>query len=490
MAKIWALYTNELLKISKKLSVYILLGIMLVLMLGAGALISSTSYRETRYNDNKDSILEQQQAELQTVTEQITAIEEAGTPTAENAYVYTRRDILTAALQAQINLYNTNYNDYRITLFSQAEQLLSQGYTEKFSGQNGQASLDKAAEYIQMAVTDNFAAYIAFAKSQYTTDQYPQEYINIHNEILDLQLQLNITGKNTGDDLRFTILQQLETARYSLLTNTDTHPGASPAPLTPEARAALEQNALIYEYQLRHNIASSSNSLRQSVLLVCLTIGEFMAVLMLIILAGGAISTEITSGSIKSLIIAPVKRWKIFTAKVLSLVTVLLGLLVSVYIFSSLSALLFGEGSLPPYVAILGGKAVELPHALFYLVYLLARFVPILFYMSLAFLLSTLTRNTALSVGLSIALFFVSVTFISLLASFSQLRQDWVTFVPFVHMQYYDQLFPANVFSMLQNGTSALSAQFTPLFSLGVLAAYIALMLYTAFDSFTRRDIK
>ena len=66
-------------------------------------------------------------------------------------------------------------------------------------------------------------------------------------------------------------------------------------------------------------------------------------------------------GTIKSLIIAPVRRWKIYTAKYLSLIVTILVLTLYTYITSALiNGLLFGFSSFGTEVYIVFGKVITM----------------------------------------------------------------------------------------------------------------------------------
>jgi ABC-2 type transport system permease protein len=153
-----------------------------------------------------------------------------------------------------------------------------------------------------------------------------------------------------------------------------------------------------------------------------------------------AISQEMATGSIKSLIIAPVRRWKIFTAKVLSLVSVSLIATILLYLVMILThGLMFGFSSGQPYIFASHGQAGALSFAIYQLASLLVRWISVLVFIALALMLSVVTRNTAAAVGISMAIFFGH----QLIGSFLMFlpRSEWVKFIPFEHFSLLPRFF-------------------------------------------------
>jgi ABC-type transport system involved in multi-copper enzyme maturation permease subunit len=108
--------------------------------------------------------------------------------------------------------------------------------------------------------------------------------------------------------------------------------------------------------------------------------------------------------------------------------------------------------------------------------------------MMLAFMLSVITRNTAASVGISIAVYFggnLANTFISLFAT-----GEWAKFIPFNNMSLASRLFPDPMGSFGMNIFGYQSVVPSITFSAVYLAVLVICMGYIALDSFNRRDIK
>ena len=266
-------------------------------------------------------------------------------------------------------------------------------------------------------------------------------------------------------------------------------------PLTESRRTQIESRVKILEYQIDHNClvtekVSNATTVRQ----VAQKISRFMLVILLIIIAGSSISQEMATGSIKSLIIAPVKRWKIFTSKLLALVTwVLAGSIIITLITTLSTALCMGPSSLPPYYYCSGGSVMTMPNLLFSFLFFLADNISLFVYLLGAFTISCFTRNTGIAVGISTGLVFCNSSF-SIIEEIAG-HQRWIDFLPFSNMDLAGKIFPyfdlsgymdageAGLFGIGTN--NALSLRF----SLIYLAILVFILLLTAYDGFVKRDI-
>lgn len=344
-----------------------------------------------------------------------------------------------------------------------------------------------------------------------------KEYINISNDIInndlnlsaeekkiflesnDLRLKLSITGEENNvfnQDPSENSISLIENSKRSLLYNLDYSNGqGTPASLTPEQREKIINDLAVNTYKVENKISSmqSTTSSKDIAVTGMLGIGLFMIIILIMILAGGAVSQELSSGSIKSLIISPAKRWKIFTAKVLSLLTI--GIIASLilYIFTILTnGFLFGFSSGSPYIFATNGVAHELNFYLYQLFNVFISFIDVIVYMMLALMLSIITRNTAVSVGISIALYFGGTIANTFLLQFA--KGEWLKFIPFNNLGLTTKIFSYDVIPQAQNGAMTggitTSLDLPVNFSLCYLAVILICMGYIALDSFNRRDIK
>lgn len=272
------------------------------------------------------------------------------------------------------------------------------------------------------------------------------------------------------------------------------NPGDLPRILTEERKEILSNSNKILEYKFEKKNTYSENSM--IALMANFYTGQvarYALIVLLILIAGSSVSQELATGSIKSLIIAPVKRWKIYTAKLLSIITWMLIGSIALSLCSIVgTGIAFGFKNLPPYLYVSGGKVAEMPFVCAKLLLDLVMNIPAFFYTLVAFMISCFTKNTGVSVGASIGmLLFHEVP--ALLAE-SDMPQRFLDFTPLANMSLAEKLFPYvklmvatedfefNVFS--DYGFD------NPLWS---MCLYIAVMVFTvlliAYDEFTKKDI-
>lgn len=140
-----------------------------------------------------------------------------------------------------------------------------------------------------------------------------------------------------------------------------------------------------------------------------------------VIVAGDIVASEFTWGTIKLLLIRPATRSKILAAKyiavVLFLVTLLLFLLIISYfvglIFFGLSGAISDHEAFPSIMRAYGIK-----------------FIDLLMYVTLAFMISAAFRSSSLAIGLSICLMFTAGTAVAILATF---KYTWVKYILFAN---------------------------------------------------------
>jgi ABC-2 type transport system permease protein len=200
---------------------------------------------------------------------------------------------------------------------------------------------------------------------------------------------------------------------------------------------------------------------------------------LIIIVAGSIISTEFSSGTIKFLLINPIKRWKILVAKYLAVLTVGIIMLVIYYVFNLLLAgIFFGFGDMgAPLLSVVNGKV----HAGSSLLYVAWKYIlgslGVLTMATFAFAVSSLVRNSALAIGLGTFLLLSGYGAVFILAS--GLHWDWARYILFAN---------TDINMIINNQTPFLGH--TVGFALIVTAVYMVVFLLTAWDAFVRRDVK
>lgn len=517
MRKLYALYTNEMIKISRKIVVIIILAIMIIGVIAFGGLVKlqqSSIMRQTGDIDNSQWFKEEMKSQLEYYNKELAAVqqkldaadtdEEKASFSQEKENIQSQVDLYQIAVDKGINL---NTGGFKATLLndlmSQKNQLRiieSIPSDQRTKAQQDQIVLLKQniAQYTAILDSGDFAKYIEIKNKdidQNTTISADEKTLKKDTNLLWLKLDPKGDSDINGDGyLLQSTLSQIENYRRSLLYNIDyTSQNQYVKPLTPDARQTVENSLAVLVYKAEHNMIAlnnnSSSQMQEAAVTGMLGFGIFMLVCMMLILAGGSVSQEISSGSIKSLIISPTKRYKIFIAKLASLVTVGVFSAIVLYIFVMVSnGVYFGFSSGSPFIFAINGTAMQINFYIYRLAYLFIDFIDVLVYMMLAFMLSIVTRNTATSVGISIAVYFggsIASSFIMLFA-----QGEWVKFIPFSNLSLAARIFPDSLNNIGMNlfGNQSITPSTT--FSIIYLAVLMICMGYTALDSFKRRDIK
>jgi len=509
LAKIIALYINELIKISKKISVYVILVLMLASMFLTGGILkyAQDKMKSETTNPNivqitksdTESRLSNLQTQLTETNSKIASatstqkkqlevdatnigyqIDSLNTATNMNIYLYT--DYYVAQAILAVASYKTEAN----TLQALPTSALTQAQKDN------QTLLTLLIPRMEKVVANkDFNEYTAIINDKITANaDMSQTDKDIQVEQNNLRLKYNVTNQDKNGILgRMEIsttpdqvISKIGSARRTLASNLDFSASqSSPVPLTNERRAQIADNITVYIKQLDTGAIETNNfSLMNNIL----GIGTFMIIILLLILAGGAISQELSTGSIKSLIISPTKRWKIYVAKLLSLVTVGVIAAIICYLIGILVyGVFFGIGSASPYIYTSSGNAMQMNFFLFSFAKLFIGLIEVAFYMVLALMLSTITRNTAASVGISIGVFFGGSIAYPILTRI--ITGEWIKFLPFANFDFSTKIF---TFDPSIGAASSVNTSIT--FSAIYIIATIGLMFYIGLDSFNRRDIK
>ena len=506
MRKILVLYMNEMIKVIKKVSVIIILSIMIVAVICTGALMKTQDYiskqNSTQYN-NSDDAKKQMQEELSTEQKRIKKIDELLPKTKpedipalleEKVSSSLRIDIIKIAIEKKIEL---NSPDYRAKSLNKIYELKIQMRLSINTRKQTADIIGLIQGYENVVNQNDLKSFIALENDQINSDKsVTADEKKISIESNELRLKLNITGqpqKGSYSDSSEVAISRIETEKKSLLYNLDL--SGSQLPLTPEARENVKNDLAVNTYKLEHGISEIGNGLESSGIgeklayNSMLGIGLFMIVLLLMILAGASVSNEISSGSIKSLIISPAKRWKIFLAKFLAIISigVIAGLIL--YIVTSLIyGAFFGFSSGSNYIFAVNGVAYELNFYIYKLAYLAASFLVVLVFATFAFMLSILTRNTAVSVSISMGIYFAGNVANTVLMNF--VKGEWLKFSPFNHFNVAEKMFPNDALNQLATSGNFGAPKTSLAFSLIYIGVLMVCMLYTGLDSFNRRDIK
>ncbi len=202
-----------------------------------------------------------------------------------------------------------------------------------------------------------------------------------------------------------------------------------------------------------------------------------MAGIFVMIIAAGIVANEFSNGTIKFLLINPVKRAKIFWSKYITCISLLVCTLVVFYIFYILFCMITcgTEGMGGVYLSYADGVAHEQSIILYSLKQYALAGVSLLTSITLAFTISSLMRSNAIAVAISLVIEFLGATITLFLYEFGH---DWARYLVFSNTDL------ANI----SNGYSLFPGQ-TIGFALTVIAIYMVIYLLTAYDAFKKKEV-
>lgn len=355
--------------------------------------------------------------------------------------------------------------------------------------QNG----DNAENLLKILKDNNFNEYINYQKQEIKLQLdnniiSKQEYED-NLTILELKEKYEI-GKNdnTDTDWKENIINGIEANQRSIRTGLNQNTRKL---LKAEEKQKLEDSIKISIYRLENNIPDASNgsntNYRMRFELLAPMFSIAVISIAIIVIAGGTISNEITTGTIKFWALTPNKRWKIMTAKLLSILFYIIILVLITSLLSVAIANVFFEENGETYLYSQNGEVKEIGNTLYTIEFYFVKAIPIVLFALFAVMLSTITRNTAVSVSFSVALYIGNGIVMQILNQF--ITKDWIKFIPFNNLNLTSKIFPnsTDMSSLMFGSNFATSTSLG--FSLAVLGVCAILMLITMYDSFNKRDI-
>lgn len=270
--------------------------------------------------------------------------------------------------------------------------------------------------------------------------------------------------------------------------------GYLPRILTEERKTILVNSNKILDHKFeKRNTYNEASTICITVNHYTSQVAQYGIVVLLLLIAGSSVSQELATGSIKSLIIAPVKRWKIYTAKLLSIITFMILASVLVSLFAILgTGIGFGFDKLPPYLYVSGGVVKEMPYFLARILVDLVQNISVFFYAFVAFMISCYTKNTGVSVGVSVGLLLCHQ--VPTLLAESEMPPRILDFTPLANMDMVNKVFPYIKLMVYDDESISMFTNSTFSIPLWQCVAYTAVLTFTvlfiAYEQFTRKDIQ
>ena len=198
-------------------------------------------------------------------------------------------------------------------------------------------------------------------------------------------------------------------------------------------------------------------------------------------LTGTVISDEFNKGTIKLLLVRPYSRRKILLSK---LIACLIALIVSILIITAIQIVFsgftygFGTINVPAIIYNYNTNSIVTMNVFVYMLINLLKISPLIIILALvAFMIGTLSANTAVAIVVSFLLYFVSSIMQQLVTLF---QVKWLMFIPTLNWDLTQYSYGS--LPVIQGMTLGLS--------IAICAVTVIAMLVTTFEVFARKDIK
>lgn len=201
-----------------------------------------------------------------------------------------------------------------------------------------------------------------------------------------------------------------------------------------------------------------------------------LAGLFTIIISAGIVASEFNWGTIKLLLIRPIPRAKILLSKYITILLFAFFMLAILFVYSTaLGAIMFGTPEKSSmYLNYNNGAVTEQNMVVHLLIYYGLNSINMLMLATMAFMISSVFRNSSLAVGLSIFLMFTGGQITQLVS----MKFSWAKYLLFANTdltQYFD-------------GTPMVEGM-TLSFSIIMLLIYFLIFQFLAFYVFKKRDV-
>ena len=241
-----------------------------------------------------------------------------------------------------------------------------------------------------------------------------------------------------------------------------------------QIKDTIEKNIKMNNYRIESNLPPIEGRTLWG--LVTQTTGLISLVSLLsIIISASIVAGEFTTGTIKLLLIRPLKRWKVLLSKYITVLCFAFGGLITLFMASFLMGGIFYSfsGTTQPYLDYIKGNVIEINMVGHIATTYAYACVNLLMMVTFAFMISTVFRNNSLAVGISLFLMFTGNALVGFLSKYS-----WVKYVLF-----------ANTNLMVYTDGAPVVKGMTMTFSLLILAAYFIIFNVISWLVFNKRDV-
>lgn len=244
---------------------------------------------------------------------------------------------------------------------------------------------------------------------------------------------------------------------------------------SPMEKQYFKKQIAINSYRLAHHIPPDTSYHVWDFVNNATQLIEF-AGLFTIIISAGIVASEFNWGTVKLLLIRPITRVKILLSKYIMVLLFALFMLAILFVYSAIiGAILFGmPDQSPVYLNYYNGHVSEQNMVVHLFIFYGLNSIDMVMLATMAFMISSVFRNSSLAIGLSIFLLFTGGQLTQLLA----LKFSWAKYILFANtdlMQYFE-------------GTPLVEGM-TLTFSILMLLVYFFIFQFLAFYVFKKRDV-
>jgi len=468
LRKFCNLVVNEYVKVFSRLSTKIMLAVIILLALGYNALSHYDLNQSRRWDSNYASSIE----DYDQMIEDAKHYKEKGWEIQVEKLEFARDN--------DINIYDSGWQSYAVASLFSTKQLLADAVSDEEKALL-QQEFDKQKDVI---LQGDWKAYISNKIESLEAEIKDLDELDIATWAGKYCIANNIEPKAYEKDWKSNIVYAIENAKLSNYNEVK-------KPVQDRNIRQIEENneaILVGMYRLENNIEIASvpdhidfMGTGSDFLKVLAGSARLLMIisLLIIIVAGGSVSSEFSNGTVKFLLVNPVKRGKILAAKYISVLSVALIMLMTFYVFNALLAGVFHgfSGIGASYFYVSNGAVHSIPSILNIAWGYIMGSLNLLVMATFAFALSSLVRSSALSIGLGVFLFSSGTIFVQVLAR--EFKMDWARYIIFANTDL----------NTIQIGESPF-VNHTVGFALGVVAVYMAVFMLTAWDGFVRRDVR
>lgn len=484
------LIKNELAKILKKKSFYIVMLVTLAFIIGFNIIMKNLGNADyNRYYgdiDEQINVVEKELKQLNPLNE-----EDKETYVDYKASLETYKLIKKYGINSwQFEIVNTEVNPYlrELALYDTMEQKDEKAYQEKLKEYNSiierldnndwrsfvQEDLDDAKQQLE---EQNKLKETAKNEEQLLSINKMIRYLEVQKQVQEWRLEKNISYEVGYYN---NLLDTYYNASINVI-DYEVGGGNSESQLMKQDYYDSLERANKAKYDIENGTKIDEENNIRGMLINFFSNYEIFIVIMIVMIAGTIVSEEFNKGTIKLLLIRPYKRTTILTAKFITCIIMLAIIIITMILMQFIvGGIVFGFESLQIPVVVYNfdtSSIQEIGIANYVLMQTLGKLPIYVLLMTLAFTLSTLFNNSAVAITLTL-LGYMSSSTINIIGL--QLDLDWIRYFVTPNWdltQYYFGGFP------IYEGT-------TPIFSTIINIIYFVIMLIPTYIVFKKRNIK